>query len=169
MVGRLLGVSIRRTRPGTRAGPAALADPAARADLRVGRVDQAGPVTPADLPVDRVDPADPIIRVDLADRVDLAAPVEPVDPVDPIIRAGPGTETPSAVTSAAPRGVTGRHLGGPVSRRGPRGTGHSPRPAGSGDMARSTTGAIRRLPCGTPDSISGASGSSESGFRCKQQ
>ncbi|OBB66357.1 hypothetical protein A5758_15825 [Mycobacterium sp. 852014-50255_SCH5639931] len=156
MVGRLLGVSIRRTRPVT----------------RVGRVDQAGPVTPADLPVGRVDPADPIIRVDLADRVDLAAPVapvDPVDPVDPIIRAGPGTETPSAVTSAVPRGVTVRHLGGPVSRRGPRGTGHSPRPAGSGDMARSTTGAIRRLPCGTPDSISGASGSLESGFRCKQQ
>ncbi|GAA4290084.1 hypothetical protein GCM10023161_34050 [Mycobacterium paraffinicum] len=182
MVGQLRAVSIRRTHPVTLAGPAARADPvvpaaradlpvvpAARADLPVGRVDQADPVTRADL---RVDPAGPIIRAVRAvrvDLVDLVALVALVAPVDPIIRAGPGTEMPSAATSAVLRGVTGRHLGGPASRRGPRGIGRSPRPARSGGMARSTTGATRRLPCGIPDSISGASGSLESGFRCKQR
>ena len=139
----------------------------ARADLRVG------PVGRADLRVGPVGRADPVIRAGL--RADRAGPIiqaDPVGPAVPVDRAVPaarGTEMRSVVTSAGPRGVTGRHLGDPVRRRDPTGTGRSPRLVGTGDMGRSTTGATRRLPCGIPDSTSGASGSSESGFRCKQQ
>ena len=125
----------------TWAGPVGRADPAIRAGLRADRV---GPIIQAD-------------------------PVGPAVPVDRAVPAARGTEMRSVVTSAGPRGATGRHLGDPVRRRDPTGTGRSPRLVGTGDMGRSTTGATRRLPCGIPDSTSGASGSSESGFRCKQQ
>ncbi|BBY01592.1 hypothetical protein MSEO_20910 [Mycobacterium seoulense] len=136
------------------------ADPAARVDPRVGPVARAAPAIRADLRVDRADRADP------ADLVTSIIRVVPVGRADPGAR---GTEIHNVVTSAGPRGVTGRRLGDPGSRPVPTGTGRSRRPVATGDMARSTTGDTRRLPSGIPDSISGGSGSSESGFRCRQR
>ncbi|OBH10040.1 hypothetical protein A5695_22555 [Mycobacterium sp. E1747] len=141
------------------AGLAGQVAPAIRAVPMVpaGPVARAGPTTQA-APAARAGPTTQADRK--ADRVGLAAPVDPV---------ARGTEIPSAATSMGPHGATGRGPGDPVRRRDPRGTGRSPRPVRTGDTARSITGAMRRLPCGIPASISGVSGSSESGFRCKQQ
>ena len=54
--------------------------------------------------------------------------------MDRAVPAARGTGMRSVVTSAGPRGVTGRHLGDPVRRRDPTGTGRSPRLVGTGDM-----------------------------------
>ena len=144
-----------------RAGTVAQAHPAAL-DRKAGPVRKAAPVT-------RVIPET------------LAAPMTMADPrvitraitrADPVAQAGPrpahGAVTPTAATSMAPRGAMERHRGDGVRRHGQRGTGRSRRPAGTGDMAQSTTGAMTKRPCGIPDLTSGASGSSESGSRCNR-
>jgi hypothetical protein len=167
---------------------AVLAGPVGLADLTTP-VALAGPVDPADLtiPVDLAAPVGLTTRVDLAapvgltTRVDLAAladlttlaalvglvdlttPAALVDPADP------GMATRSVATSMAPPGATGRPLGGLVSRRDRTGAGRFLLRAGYGAMARSTTGVTRKPPFGIPGSTHGASGCSESGFRCKEQ
>ncbi|OBH83961.1 hypothetical protein A5681_19870 [Mycobacterium scrofulaceum] len=176
----------RPTHPVIRADPAAPVDPAARAAPVGLRADLAGQVAPAIraapmvpvAPADRGDPVDLIILAAPAGQAGpttqaapaaQAGPTTQAAPAGLAVPAAPGTEIPSAATSVARHGVTGRRPGDQVCRRDPIGTDRSPRPVGTGDTARSTTGVMRRLPCGTPASISGASGSSESGFRCKQQ
>jgi hypothetical protein len=166
----------------------ARADP--RPVIRTVLVDP-GPVDPA-ARVDQADP-DPAARVDLdptdqadqadparVDPVDLAAPdltgraarVARVDPTAPAARADPvvparGMATTTAVTSTARRGVTDPHPGERVNHRIRTGTDRSHRPAGSGGMAPSTTGATTKTPSGIRSSTNGALTSSESGFRCK--
>ncbi|OBG82047.1 hypothetical protein A5701_09375 [Mycobacterium sp. E3305] len=176
----LPGAFIPRTHPAIRAdlgAPAGRADlgaPAVPAGRRADLVGQVAPVTRAGqmVPVDPEAPEapeGPIIQADPAARAGPTTQAAPAAPADRADRAVRGTEILSAATSAAPRGVTVRRLGDPVRRLAPRGTGRSPRPVDIGGTVRSTTGAIRRPRCGTPASISGASGSSECGFRCKPQ
>jgi hypothetical protein len=166
------------------ATPVVLADPAARA-VPVDLVVPADPVTTQAVLVDLVAPADRVttqaVLADLvapADRVTTqaapvaqAVPVVPANAVVPIpTRADPGTATRSVATSAGLRGATVRDRGGLALRRDPTGgAGRFLRLVGNGVMARSTTGAIRKPPFGTPVSTHGASGSSESGSRCKEQ
>ena len=148
-----------------RAGTVAQAHPAAP-DRKAGPVRKAAQVT-------RVIPetlADPMI---MADPRPIAPAITPVArAITPAAQADPrpahGAVIPTAATSMAPRGAMERHPGDGVRRRGRRGTGRSRRPAGSGDMAQSTTGAITKRPCGIPDLTSGASGSSDSGSRCNR-
>jgi hypothetical protein len=90
---------------------------------------------------------------------------------DPVVQAdlvAHGTGMTGVAISTGPRGVTDPHPGDRVSRRGRTGTDRFHRPAGSGGMAQSTTGATRKRPFGTPGSTRGASGSSGSGSRCKE-
>ncbi len=125
-----------------------------------------GPGGPGRIPVTpmgRADPADPVTPMGRADRVD---PTTRAGPVAPAVH---GTGIRSAATSTGPRGAMGPDPGDRALRRGRPGTDHSRRPAGRGGMARSITGATRKLPFGIPDSTRGASGSSESGSRCKEQ
>ncbi|OBG62253.1 hypothetical protein A5703_21360 [Mycobacterium sp. E188] len=170
----LPGAFIPRTHPAIRAdlgAPAGRADlgaPAVPAGRRADLVGRVAPVIRAGQMVP-VDPEAPIIQADPAARAGPTTQAALVAPADRADRAVRGTEILSAATSAAPRGVTVRRLGDPVRRLAPRGTGRSPRPVDIGGTVRSTTGAIRRPRCGTPASISGASGSSECGFRCKPQ
>ena len=118
---------------------------------RAGLVDLAARGDP------RAAPQDPITRADRAARADrLVAPAN-----------GMGIHT--VATSAGPRGETGPHRGGLVSPRRPPGANRCHLREASGSAARSTTGATRKHRCGTPDSTSGASGSSESGFRWDKQ
>jgi hypothetical protein len=147
-----------------RAAPAVLgnmarADPV---DLLADPAAQVGPVAP--------DPAALVARADL-DTQAATVPVVRADPVVPAARAVPvvlGTGTRSVATSTTePRGDKDPLLGATASHPGRTGEGRSRRPADGGTMARSTTGATKRRPCGTPDSTSGASTSSESGSRCK--
>jgi hypothetical protein len=160
-----------------RRDPAVQAAPVIRADLGI----RADPVTTAR--------AHPVALADLADLVDTARAAR----ADPAARAGPvvpetstrtvlvdraapavpenpahGAGIPTVAISTKPLGVTDPRPGDGVSRRGRRGTDRSHRPAGSGAMAPSTTGVTRKLRFGTPASTSGASGSSESGSRCKR-
>jgi hypothetical protein len=146
-------------------------DPADR--LATDRADRAGQVAPHPVDraalVDRADRADldPTDRADPADRADL----DPTDRADPAVladRAAHGTATPSAATSTERRGETDPHPGDRVSRRRRHGTGRFHRPVERGTTARSTTGATRKLRCGIPSSTSGASISSESGFRSNE-
>lgn len=143
-----------------------LAAPAVRAvpenTARVAPVDlkvvPAGPVAPdptalaalagLDIPAALVS----MVRVDRAGRVALA---------------DRGTGIRIADTSTMRHGATDLPLGDQGNRLGRRGIGPSRRQGVRGTMARSTTGATRKLPCGIPVSTPGASGSSESGFRCK--
>jgi hypothetical protein len=148
-----------------RAGTVAQAHPAAL-DRKAGPVRKAAPVT-------RVIPetlADPMIMADL--RVTTRAITPVARAITPVARGDPrpahGAVIPSAATSMAPRGAMERHPGDGVRRHGQRGTGRSRRPAGSGDMAQSITGATTKRPCGIPDLTSGASRSSESGSRCNR-
>ena len=121
---------------------------------------------PVDLPVGPADRADldtqaaPVSMV----RVDLVVPADPADPADPAVL---GTAMLSVATSTEPRGEKEPLLGATASHPGRTGDGRSRRPADVGTMARSTTGATKKHPCGIPDSTSGASTSSESGSRCK--
>ena len=175
------GATARRTR---RVIPAGLADLAALADLGRAvpvhrrRVGQAGRVTMG-----------PAARVGQAGRVTTgpaarvgrvtAAPVGRANtgPVAPVGQATagqavqaaptPGTAIRIAGTSTTRRGETGPHRGAMASRHGRHGTGRSLRQAGHGITAQSTTTATRKLPCGIPDTTSGASTSSGLGFRCK--
>jgi hypothetical protein len=145
------------------------ADPAAPAD-RV--TTQAAPADPADQVTTQAAPADQVTtQAAPADQVTTrVAPAVPVNAVVPIpTLAVPGTVTRSVATSTAPRGATDRLRGGLVSRRDRTGTGRFLRQAGSGEMARSTTGVTRKPLFGTPGSTHGASGCSESGSRCKEQ
>ncbi|BBY25866.1 hypothetical protein MSTO_60710 [Mycobacterium stomatepiae] len=111
-------------------------------------------------------PAAPVsmVRVDLADRVGR---VDLADRVGRVALAGRGTGIRTADTSTTRHGATDLPLGVRVNRLGRRGIDPSRRQGARGTMARSTTGATRKLPCGIPVSTPGASGSSESGFRCK--
>jgi hypothetical protein len=141
--------------PAAQVGPAVLAntvradpvgllvDPAARA----AQDTQAAPVS--------------MVRVDLVVPADQAGPVAPADP------AVLGTAMLSVATSTEPRGEKEPLRGATASHPGRTGDGRSRRPADVGTMARSTTGATKKHPCGIPDSTSGASTSSESGSRCK--
>ena len=161
--------------------PAIQADPVARADP--GRAD---PVAGAELRADTMAQADPPPggpggppgghggAGGPADQADLQA--HPADPANPVTRAAPrahpadhGTGMRSVATSTGPRGATDPHLGDPAHRRGPTGAGRFLRPVGDGSMARSTTGATRKRPCGIPGSTSGDSGSSGFGSRCKDE
>ena len=140
--------------------------------------DRADPVDPAT--TDRADPVDPattaqVDPVDLVDpaTTDRADPVDPAttaqaDPVGPVGPAADGMEILSVATSTGNRGETEPRPGDGVRRLGQTGADRSRRPVGAGLVARSTTGAIRKLPSGIPDSTRGASGSSEFGFRCKE-
>ncbi|MCV7412637.1 hypothetical protein H7K44_23860 [Mycobacterium florentinum] len=168
-------------------------DPAAQADLKVVPVDPAaqadlkvvpaGPVAPAALgntaraaQVDlKVVPAGPVARagrdipaalVSMV-RADLVVPAGRVARADPVVPAGRGTEIRTAATSTTRRGATDLALGDRVSRLVRRGIDRSRRLAVRGTMARSTTGATRKPPCGIPVSTPGASGSSGCGSRCK--
>ena len=145
--------------------------------IRVGAVAQAHPAA-LDRKAAPVRKADPVTRV-IPET--LAAPMTMADPrviTRAITRADPGAQadprpahgavTPTAATSMAPLGAMERHRGDGVRRHGQRGTSRSLRPAGIGDMAQSTTGAMTKRPCGIPDLTSGASGSSESGSRCNR-
>jgi hypothetical protein len=154
-------------------------DRAAPADRVTTQADRAAPadrVTTQAAPADRVTtqaaPADQVTtQAAPADQVTTrVAPAVPVNAVVPIpTLAVPGTVTRSVATSTAPRGATDRLRGGLVSRRDRTGTGRFLRQAGSGEMARSTTGVTRKPLFGTPGSTHGASGCSESGSRCKEQ
>ena len=150
-----------------RAGPAVLGN-MARADPVDLLADPAAQVGP--------DPAALVARADLDTQAALVPMVRVVraDLVVPVARAVPvgqavlGTGTRSVATSTTePRGDKDPLLGATASHPGRTGEGRSRRPADGGTMARSTTGATRRHPCGTPDSTSGASTSSGSGSRCK--
>jgi len=190
----LAGLAAIRTRPVTRAGLVDRADPAAQ--VATTPVVLAAPVDPADQATTQADPvvrvttqavrADPVVRVTtqavlvvrVTTQADLAAQVttqaDPVGPANAVVPiptlADPGMATRSVATSTGPRGATDRLRGGPASRRDRIGeAGRFLRPVGTGIMARSTTGATRKPPFGTPGSTHGASGSSESGSRCKEQ
>jgi hypothetical protein len=171
-------------------------DPAAQvAPARVGQVDPAdlentvradpvdlpvgpaAPVGPADLGnTARADPVDlpvgPAARADLDTqaapvsmvRVDLVVPADQAGPVAPAVL---GTAMLSVATSTEPRGEKEPLRGATASHPARTGDGRSRHPADGGTMARSTTGATKKHPCGIPDSTSGASTSSESGSRCK--
>jgi hypothetical protein len=165
------------------AAPAPAPDPAdrlatdleVRADLHLpGRVDLADraaldPMDRADPPWGRVDPADraALVPTDPADPADRAVLV-PTDPADPADRVARGTGTTSAATSMERRGETDPPPGARANHRRRRGTGRFRRPVERGTMARSTTGATTKLRSGIPNSTSGASTSSESGFRCNE-
>jgi hypothetical protein len=122
----------------------------------VGQVVLALPATPADqvVPADRAGP----------DPTDRAARVGPAD------RAAPahGMGTPSTATSTEPHGETDPHLGVMARRRGRAGAARFRHRVASGSVAQLTTGATRKPPSGIRTSTSGASISSESGFRCKE-
>ena len=151
--------------------------------IRVGTLAQAHPAA-LDRKAAPVRKAAPDRRAGPVTRVipeTLAAPMTMADPrvitraitrADPVAQADPrpahGAVTPTAATSMAPRGAMERHRGDGVRRHGQRGTSRSLRPAGIGDMAQSTTGAMTKRPCGITDLTSGASGSSESGSRCNR-
>ncbi|OBA59905.1 hypothetical protein A5647_15600 [Mycobacterium sp. 1100029.7] len=147
-----------------------------RADL-ADRVVPAG-TAPADrvvLPADRADPVvpDPVVRVDpvvpdTQARMVRVVPADQVARAVPADRVVPGTGTITADTSTTRPGATDPLRGDRANRLGPRGIDRSRRLGLAGITARSTTGATRKPPCGIPASTSGASGSSESGFRCKQ-
>jgi hypothetical protein len=165
----------------------------ARADLadmaRAILVARAGPGTSTRTePVARADPAvpetstrtDPVVREtstrtaqvvrETSTRTAQVVP-ETSTRTAQVVRAdlvAHGMEMPSVAISAGPHGVTDPHRGDRVRPRGPRGTDRFHRPAGSGGMAQSTTGATRKRPFGTPGSTRGASGSSGSGSRCKE-
>jgi hypothetical protein len=152
-----------------RVAPAVLEN-TARADLVDLLVDPAAQVVP--------DPAALVARADLDTqaalvpmvrvvRADLVVPVVPVARAVPVGQAVLGTGTLSVATSTEPRGEKDPLPGATASHPGRTGEGRSRRPADGGTMARSTTGATKKHPCGTPDSTSGASTSSESGSRCK--
>jgi hypothetical protein len=147
-----------------------LGDPAAQVDpADLANTVQADPV---DLPVDPAARADldtqaapvSMVRVDLVVPADQAGPVAPADLADLAVL---GTAMLSVATSTEPRGEKEPLLGATASHPGRTGDGRSRRPADGGTMARSTTGATKKHPCGIPDSTSGASTSSESGSRCK--
>jgi hypothetical protein len=146
-----------------RVAPAVLEN-TARADLVDLLVDPAAQVVP--------DPAALVARADLDTQAALVRVVR-ADLVVPVARAVPvrqavlGTGTLSVATSTEPRGEKDPLPGATASHPGRTGEGRSRRPADGGTMARSTTGATKKHPCGTPDSTSGASTSSESGSRCK--
>jgi hypothetical protein len=136
----------------------------------LGNMARADPVAP--------DPAALVARADLDTqaalvpmvrvvRADLVVPVVPVARAVPVGQAVLGTGTLSVATSTEPRGEKDPLPGATASHPGRTGEGRSRRPADGGTMARSTTGATKKHPCGTPDSTSGASTSSESGSRCK--
>ena len=172
-----------RTRPATRVDRVAAAD---RVDLAPVAATKAVPAVPVGL-ADLTTPAAlavPVAPVGLTTRVDLAALTTPaalvgladlttpaalVGLADLTTPADPGMVTRSVATSMAPRGATGQPLGGLVSRRDRTGAGRFLLRAGYGAMARSTTGVTRKPPFGIPGSTHGASGCSESGFRCKEQ
>ena len=123
----------------------------------------------------RAVPRTMVARADLADmaRAVLVARADPGTSTrtDPVVQAdlvAHGTGMTGVAISTGPRGVTDPHPGDRVSRRGRTGTDRFHRPAGSGGMAQSTTGATRKRPFGTPGSTRGASGSSEFGSRCKK-
>ena len=150
--------------------------------LVVTRTTQAGLAAPADQVTTRVDRAAPAdrattqaVRADPADRATTpAVPVGLVGPANAVVPiptlADPGMATSNVATSTGLRGVTVRRRGGLAPRRDRTGeAGRFLRPVGTGIMARSTTGATRKPPFGTPGSTHGASGSSESGSRCKEQ
>jgi hypothetical protein len=153
-------------------GPAGRVDPANTAqvvpvDLPVGPVARVDPVVP--------DPAVPAARADL-DTQAVPASTGPVDRADPVVRVALadrvdpvvlGTAIRIAAISTTRRGATDPDLGDRASRLDRRGIDRFRRPEARGTTARSTTGATRRPPCGIPVSTPGASGSSESGFRCK--
>jgi hypothetical protein len=124
----------------------------------VGLAVRVGPVIPVG-PAARVGP----VPITPAVRVGRAAPVDRVDRMDR------GMEMPNAATSTAPRGATAPGPGGRVHHLARRGIDRSPRPVDIGVMARSTTGATRKRPTGTPCSTSGDLTSSGSGFRCKDR
>jgi len=104
----------------------------------------------------------PVIRVDLTDPVGQVALAQ-ADAVDP----ARGMGIPSVATSTRPPGVMDLRPGGLVRHQHQRGVDRSRRPEASGRVAQSTIGATRKHRCGIPGSTSGASGSSESGSRCK--
>src|ERR1700761_7777174 len=157
----------------TKAVPAVPAVPVGLADLTTPAA-LAVPVAPVGLPTPAA-LAVPVAPVGLTTRVDLAAlaalttPAALVGLADLTTPADPGMVTRSVATSMAPRGATGQPLGGLVSRRDRTGAGRFLLRAGYGAMARSTTGVTRKPPFGIPGSTHGASGCSESGFRCKEQ
>jgi hypothetical protein len=157
-----------RAVPAVRADPAVPVDPADLTTL-AGLVVLVGLTTPVGL-VGLAAPVGlttPVGLVGLAAPADLAAPANAVVPIP--IPAVLGMAMRSVVTSTAPRGATDRLRGVLVHRRDRTGAGRFLRPVGSGVMARSTTGVTRKPPFGIPGSTAGASGSSESGFRCKEQ
>lgn len=138
-------------------GPAVLAVPANT--VRVDPVDLlVGPAARADLDTQGVP-----VSTDLVVPADQAVPVVPVAQVVPALGMG----MLSVATSTEPRGEKDPLLGVTASHPGRTGDGRSRLPADGGTVARSTTGATKRRPCGIPDSTSGASTSSESGSRCK--
>jgi hypothetical protein len=141
--------------------PADRVDPAARADP-----DPMDPAAQAD-----PETTDPAAQAD-PETTDPAAQADPdpMDPAVPVDRAVPahGMGIASAATSTGPRGATALHPGALARHRGRTGVGRFRRRVHGGQVARSTTGATRRIRCGTPSSTSGASGSSESGFRCNK-
>jgi len=147
-----------------RVGTLAQAHPAAL-DRKAAPVRKAAPDRRAG-PVTRVIPETLAAPMTMAAPRVIARAITPVAQADP--RPAHGAVTPTAATSMAPRGAMERHRGDGVRRHGQRGTSRSLRPAGIGDMAQSTTGAMTKRPCGIPDLTSGASGSSESGSRCNR-
>lgn len=123
----------------------------------------------------RAGPAAKVARLPVTSTTPAAKAVDPTDhrratSVDPTTMTGghPGIQeiTTGADGSTVRRGGTGFRRGAGVHRRRLSGMGRCPR-RGDRLRRRSTTGAFRSSRCGTPVSTSGASGSSESGFRCR--
>jgi hypothetical protein len=153
-------------------GLADLARAVPRTTARADLADMARAVPAVPGTSTRTDPvvqADPVVPA-TSTRTDPVVPGTSTR-TDPVVQAdlvAHGTGMTGVAISTGPRGVTDPDPGDRVSRRGRTGTDRFHRPAGSGGMAQSTTGATRKRPFGTPGSTRGASGSSGSGSRCKQ-
>lgn len=174
--GRGLAVLIRVPVARRRVVPATTA---ARVDL----VDLATSAGPVDLvvPATTVAPVDRAVLVDLVVQVTSVAPATTADRVVPATTAalvtsvapaaqatsGSGLQTPSEASMVS-HGATEQRRGAGEHPRGPDGAGRSLPRAECGTKGRSTIGASRNNPYGTGTKTVGASGSSESGSRCKQ-
>jgi hypothetical protein len=152
----------------------------------VGLADRAVQVTIA-APADRVvqvtiaAPADRVVPETTADPADRADPVTTADRVVPVTTADPetsadpadqatsdsGRPTPSEASTVS-RGAMEQRRGAGEHPRVPGGAGRSLPRAEYGTRGRSTIGASRNNRHGIGTKTVGASGSSESGSRCKE-
>ena len=139
-------------------------DPATTA-VPVGQAVPVGPVAQA-VQVTSVDPAVPATTVDLAAPATSAVQGTTADPA--VQETGdPGRAMPSAASTVS-RGATEQRRGAGGHPRVPDGVDRSLPRAECGTKGRSTTGASKRTRFGIGTKTVGASGSSESGSRCKQ-